>query len=136
MNPEIIKKIKDCKALQGVTVGDVLATQRFRENMAAYLTEQREARKAAIASYEDLKKKGLGKGYKLPSHVVDKFMDMSVNDFTLCYLHVLMGKSTRPHNERVYIKQLGQQAYNLTIMQYVVDEFPELSNLITPNTDA
>lgn len=132
MKQETLKKISKCKALQGMTVEDVVKSDRFRENLAAYLTAQREDRKEIRSSYAAMRKAGGAKGYKLPAHVIDKFMDCSVEEFANEYLKVLSKMSPRPMRERQYIGQLGQQAYNLTIAQIVVDEFPETAEELIP----
>lgn len=132
MKKETLAKISKCKALQGLTVEDVVKSERFRDNLAAYLTAQREDRKAIRSSYAAMRKAGGAKGYKLPAHVIDKFMDCSVEEFANEYLKVLSKMSPRPMRERQYIGQLGQQAYNLTIMQFVIDEFPETAEEFIP----
>lgn len=134
MKQETLKKISKCKALQGMTVEDVIKSDRFRDNLAAYLTAQREDRKAIRSSYAAMRKAGGAKGYKLPAHVIDKFMDCSVEEFANEYLKVLSKMSPRPMRERQYIGQLGQQAYNLTIAQIVVDEFPETAEELIPKS--
>ena len=136
MRKETIEKIKNCKALRGMSVEDVIKSDRFRDNLAAYLTAQREDRKAIRSSYAAMRKAGGAKGYKLPAHVIDKFMDCSVEEFANEYLKVLSKMSPRPMRERQYIGQLGQQAYNLTITQFVIDEFPELAGELTPKSKA
>lgn len=128
MDKEIRKKILSCKALQGKTVADIIATDRFRENLAAYMTAQRTDRKAIRDSYEAMHKLGGAAGYKLPAHTVDRVINLSVEDFAVEYAKVISHKSGRGFAEREYIRQLGQQAYHLTMVQYVVDEFPELEN--------
>lgn len=134
MKQETLKKIRKCKALQGMTVEGVIKSDRFRDNLAAYLTAQREDRKAIRSSYAAMRKAGGAKGYKLPAHVIDKFMDCSVEEFANEYLKVLSKMSPRPMRERQYIGQLGQQAYNLTIAQIVVDEFPETAEELIPKS--
>lgn len=134
MKKETLKKISKCKALQGMTVEGVIKSDRFRDNLAAYLTAQREDRKAIQSSYKAMRKAGGAKGYKLPAHVIDKFMDCSVEEFANEYLKVLSKMSPRPMRERQYIGQLGQQAYNLTIAQIVVDEFPETAEELIPKS--
>lgn len=136
MKRETLEKIKNCKALRGMTVEDVIKSDRFRDNLAAYLTAQREDRKAIRSSYAAMRKAGGAKGYKLPAHVIDNFMDCTVEDFVADYLKVLAKVSSRPMRERQYIRQLGQQAYNLTITQFVIDEFPELADELTPKAKA
>lgn len=132
MKKETIEKISRCKALQGATVEDIVKSERFRDNLAAYLTAQREDRKAIRSSYAAMRKAGGAKGYKLPAHVIDNFMDCTVGEFVADYLEVLAKVSSRPTRERQYIGQLGQQAYNLTIAQIVVDEFPETAEELIP----
>lgn len=136
MKKETLAKISKCKALQGLTVEDVVKSERFRDNLAAYLTAQREDRKAIRSSYAAMRKAGGAKGYKLPAHVIDKFMECPVEEFANEYLKVLSKMSPRPMRERQYIGQLGQQAYNLTIIQFVIDEFPELADELTPKSKA
>lgn len=129
-----LNKIQSCKALQGKSVEDIISSDRFSKNLSAYITEQREARKAALASFKAMKKAG-AKGYKLPAHPIDKTMDLTVADFVVEYAAVIAGASERPASERKYIQQLGQQAYNLTVAQYVLEEFPELEPALLPKAD-
>ena len=128
MKKETLQKIRSCKALQGKDVGDIIAMPRFLKNLGAYWTEQRETRKTAIASYRAMHKLGGPKGYKLPAHTIDDLAQLSVDDLAVEYAKVVVGCSTRNHAERLYIRQIGEQAYNLTIAQIVVDEYPELAN--------
>ena len=127
-------KIASCKALQGKTVADIIGSERFGKNLAAYVTEQREARKAAVASYNAMRKAG-AKGYKLPTHPIDKTLKLSVEDFAVEFAAVVTGASKRPAFERKYIEQLGKQAYNLTIAQIVCEEFPELEPALLPKAE-
>ena len=129
-----LNKIQSCKALQGKSVEDIISSDRFSKNLSAYITEQREARKAAVASFKAMKKAG-ALGYKLPAHPIDKTMDLTVADFVVEYAAVIAGASKRPASERKYIEQLGQQAYNLTVAQYVLEEFPELEPALWPKAD-
>lgn len=129
-------KIRACKALQNVSVRDMLKTERFQKNMEAYLNAQKEDRTSYIASYTAMRKLGLPKGYKLPAHVIDRILDLSVEDFTEAYFEVIQGVSDRSAAERLYISQLGQQAYNLTMAQIVCEEFPELEKELIPKTNA
>ena len=132
MNKEILNKIRDCKALQNVTIEDLCKTDRFRDNLAAYMTAQREDRKAIRASFDAMRKLGGVKGYKIPAHPIDDVISMSVEEFAREYLNVISKCSKRPAAERQYIHQLGQQAYNLTVAQIVINEFPELESVLIP----
>ena len=134
MKPDVQKKVASCKALKEMTVAELVATVRFRDNLAAYWTAQKEDRKAIRASYDAMRKLGGAKGYKLPAHPIDDLMDLSLVDLATEYTLILSGASKRPFAERQYIKQLGQQAYNLTVAQYVVDEYPELADELIPKS--
>ena len=134
MKAETRKKVASCKALQEMTVADLCATVRFRDNLAAYMTAQRTDRDAIRKSYEAMRKLGGAKGYKLPAHPIDRVINMPVEDFAVEYLAVIANASKRPVAERRYIQQLGQQAYNLTVAQYVVDEYPELADELIPKS--
>ena len=135
MKKDIQEKIRKCKALQGKSILDIIQTDRFRDNLAAYWTEQRETRSKAEASYKALAKLGGPKGMKLPSHTVARLAGLSVVDMAVEYAKVICGHSERSNAERIYIKQLGQQAFNRTMIQYVLDEFPELSDELNPKTN-
>lgn len=136
MKPETRNKISSCKALQEMTVADLCATVRFRDNLAAYMTAQRTDRDAIRKSYDAMRKLGGAKGYKLPAHPIDRVINLSVEDFAVEYLAVIANASKRPVAERRYIQQLGQQAYNLTVAQYVVEEYPELADELIPKSKA
>lgn len=135
MKAETRKKVASCKALQEMTVADLCATVRFRDNLAAYMTAQRTDRDAIRKSYDAMRKLGGAKGYKLPAHPIDRVINMPVDDFAVEYLAVIANASKRPVAERRYIQQLGQQAYNLTVAQYVVDEYPELADELIPKSN-
>lgn len=132
MNKEILNKIRDCKALQNVTIEELCQSERFRNNLSAYMTAQREDRTAIRASYDAMRKLGGAKGFKIPAHPIDDLMSLSVEDFAREYLNVISKCSKRPAAERQYILQLGQQAYNLTVAQIVINEFPELESVLIP----
>lgn len=137
MKKETENKVRSCKALQGLSILDIVAMPRFRENLAAYWTEQRETRKTTIASYQAMHKLGGPKGYKLPAHVIDDLAHLSVDDLAVEFGKIVCGGSTLVKAERVYIKQIGQQAYNLTISQIVVEEYPELADeLLSKKSEA
>lgn len=133
---EINKKIASCKALQGMTVEDVIMSDRFRDNLAAYMTEQRETRNMAIRSYQAMHKLGGPTKYRLPAHPIDRVINQPAGEFRAEFMEVIAKKSARPRAEREYIRQLGQQAYNLTVAQFVVEEYPELSDVLIPKKQA
>lgn len=128
MKPETREKIENCKALRNMTVENLILTPRFRDNLAGYIAAQREDRNAIRASYDAMRKLGGAKGFKLPAHPIDRVINLSVQQFAEEFAAVVAKRSTRPLAERTYIKQLGQQAYNLTVIQYVVEEYPELAD--------
>lgn len=127
---EIRRKIESCKALQGKSVRDVCEMPEFRSNLEAYMKVQREDRAAIRASYDAMKKLGGAKGYKIPAHVIDDVIDMTTEQFSTEFLAVINWTSKRPKAERDYIKQLGMQAYNLTVAQIVTEELPELKPVL------
>lgn len=136
MKKETLQKIRSCKALQGKDVADIIAMPRFLENLGAYWTAQKTDRDAIRKLYEAMRKMGGAKGYRIPAHVIDDLAGMSVADLAFEYAKVVAGGSTRNHAERLYIRQIGQQAYNLTIAQIVVDEYPELANELLPKSNS
>ena len=135
MDKKLIQaKIRQCKALQGKTILDVVAMPRFSENLAAYWQAQKDDRDAIRKSYAAMRKAGGAKGYRIHAHPIDDLDTLSVEKMAVEYGKVIAGGSTRNHAERLYIRQLGQQAYNLTVAQIVCDEFPELKDtLIKPS---
>lgn len=135
MKPETIKKIDACKALQHASIADIVRGERFRQNLSAYMAAQREDRAKIRASYEAMKKVGGAKGYKLPAHPVDKVINMPTEEFGEEYLRILSHKSNLPATLRQYIFQLARQAFNLTVAQYVCDEFPELRDELLPKSN-
>lgn len=134
MKKETLQKIRSCKALQDKTIFDVVALPRFVENLAAYWTAQKTDRDAIRKSYDAMRKMGGAKGYRIPAHPIDDLAQLTVDDLAVEYAKVVAGGSTRNHAERLYIRQIGQQAYNLTVAQYVVDEYPELANELLPKS--
>lgn len=130
MTTEQQKKIASCKALQGKSVKDVVESPKFIENLGAYMRAQFEERKAARKSYDKIKFHV--RGFKLPAHPIDAVLDLTPGQFAQEYLQIINAANKRPAAVREYIAQLGQQAYNLTIGQYVVEEFPELSEVFFP----
>ena len=135
MKPETKRKVESCKALREMSVADLIATDRFRDNLAAYMAAQSTDRQAIKDSYAAMRKLGGATGFKLPAHPIDRVINMPVEDFAVEYAKVVCGRSTRNAAERKYIRQLGQQAYNLTVAQYVVDEYPELADELIPKAE-
>lgn len=134
MKPETIKKIERCKAIQGKTIFDVVVMPRFVENLAAYWTAQKTDRDAIRKSYQAMRKMGGAKGFKLPAHPIDDLDGLTTEELAIEFAKVVAGGSTRVAAERKYIRQIGQQAYNLTVAQCVVDEFPELADELLPKS--
>lgn len=124
MKKETIEKIRKVKALQGLTIGEVCALPRFRDNMAAYIAAQQKMRKIYFDACAKQKVKPL-------AHTIDK-IPTDAAEFTGEYLECIAGVNKRPAAQREYILQLGSQAYGLTIAQYAVEEFPELKEELFP----
>ena len=134
MDKETRNKIASCKALRGKSVSDLCHMPEFVENLGKYINAQREDRNAIKASYNAMHKLGTTKGFKLPAHVIDRTMEMTVEAFRDEYLLCINGTSKCTSAEREYILQLGMQAYNLTVAEIVTAEFPELKELFYPQT--
>lgn len=132
MDKKIIEKVRQCKALQGKTVADIIASPEFLANLGKYLEAQQQDRKAIEASYGAMRK--LGSGFRLPTHPLQKFIDWDAERFAAEYGKVLNGVSALPAAQRKYIQQLGDQALNLTIAEAVCAEFPELREKLIPST--
>lgn len=136
MDKDIRKKIANCKALQGMTVTDVIRSEKFLTNLAAYMKAQRDDRASIRRSYEAMKRVGGFPGYKLPAHPIDKVINMTARQFADEFLNVIGKVSALPAAQRAYIHQLGIQAYNLTVAQYVCEEYPELESILLPKSKA
>lgn len=136
MKKETIEKVRKCKALQGVTIFDIVVMPRFVENLAAYWTAQKADRDAIRKSYQAMHKVGGAKGFRLPAHVLDDLEQMTAEELAVEYAKVVAGGSTRVAAQRKYIRQIGQQAYNLTIAEIAIDEFPELKDELIPKAKA
>lgn len=121
--PEKVKaRIKTCKALQGKTIFDILKTDEYQTNLSAYISCQKEDRQKTFESYRAMKV--LNKTAKVPAHVIDHFEKWEAKDFTLEYMRILQSRSGLSKDERHYIMQICLQAYNKTVADFVVAEFP------------
>lgn len=129
MDKKIAEKVRQCKALKGKSVVDVMDMREFQDNLAAYWTQQTESRKQVEKNYKLIAK-------PVPAHPIANLMNLSVSQLMMEYLAVINGTSTRTSSERLYIKQLCQQAYNLTVAQIVCKEFPELESELLPKAKA
>ena len=132
---KVKNKIKTCQALKGKTVFEVIRTQEYQDNLTAYLKCQREDRASIQSSYDAMKKLGGAKGYKLPAHVIDHFKDWEAKEFGLEYMRILQQRSGCSADERTYIIQICQQAYNKTVADFVVAEFPQLKKYLYPKAN-
>lgn len=135
MDKQAQQKIASCKALQGKTVMDVCNMTEFKDNLAAYMKAQRDDRAAIRSSYEAMRKLGGAKGFKLPAHAIDRVIEMPVEQFAGAYMDCINGTCQRPAAEREYILQLGFQAYNKTVADFVLAEFPELKEIFYPKAN-
>ena len=129
MDKAIADKVRKCKRLQGKNIVDVMDMREFQDNLAAYWTQQTESRKQVEKNYKLIAK-------PVPAHPIVNLINLSVSQLMMEYLAVINGTSTRTSSERLYIKQLCQQAYNLTVAQIVCKEFPELESELLPKAKA
>ena len=125
-----LEKIRSCKALQGKSVADVCMLSGFLANLEAYITVQREERKIAT---EHAKQFGGGKMHA-PAHPIDKTMDWSIERWRDEFIQVLGKTSILPSGVREYVRQLGMQAYNVTIANLVILEYPEMRSYFFKNS--
>jgi hypothetical protein len=109
-----------------------MISEKFQQNFTAYWNSQKADRQAAIASANAMGAKI--RGFKVPAHAIDAFMKDSVGDMIIDYAMVLSGQSKRPVRERIYLKQLGDQAYMKTIAEYLIEEFPYMEEELMPKT--
>lgn len=135
MKKEVLTKIQAVKALQGKTVQDITEMPEFRANLEAYWKAQKDDRDAIKASYKAMRKLGGAKGYKLPAHTIDHLAGFTVDDIIKEFRNIFSRRSKCSAAEREYIEQLGMQAYNLTIAQIAVAEFPELKDELFPKAN-
>lgn len=136
LRKEIKKKIYKVDKLQGKTIYDVIQTEEFISNLTAYLNAQREDRDAIKKSFATAKALGGAKGMKLPAHTIDRLDGITPIKFAEEFSFVLSGISKRSAAEREYITQLGMQAYNLTIANFIIEQFPELREDIFINQNS
>jgi len=129
MDKAIAEKVRECKALQGKSVIDVMDMQEFQDNLAAYWTQQIKSRKEVEKNYKLICK-------RVPAHAIGNLQNLSVSQLMREYVLILDGMSERPSQERLYIKQICKQAYNLTVAQIVCKEFPELEKELLPKAKA
>lgn len=127
---EAVKKIRSCKALQGKSVADVCGYSGFLSNLEAYINAQREERRIALDHAAQF---GGGKRHA-PAHPIDKTMEWSAEQFRDEFVRVLGKTSNQPKAVREYVEQLGKQAYNVTIANIVILEFPELRGYFFKNS--
>lgn len=116
MTPKDIEKIFK-QVIGDKTVLDILQTETFHKHLEIQLRAQKELRAAA--------RKTIGAHRRLPAHVVDKFVDMTTEQFYDEVLLVLDKRSTRPARERQYISQLAKVSYDEAVREIVADASPE-----------
>ena len=125
------EKLKD--ALKGITIDDVLKSERFLSNLDRYWTSQQKDRQAAEDSAKAIKAKL--KGFKIPAHPIDHFKGWTTEQMRDAYGKMLEYRSGLPANDRKYLGQLCGQAYNLTIVEMAGEKYPEIiDELIPKNT--
>lgn len=126
LSKKALKAVRETKALQGKTLGEICDTPEFLQNLKALLNQQVTERKLAEKSARITTAFNPGK-YHLPTHPIQQFMEHTAEQFKEEYLAVIGKQSSRPSGERLFIEQLGGQAYNLTMVQFIVAEHPEVA---------
>lgn len=125
-----LEKIRSCKALQGKSVLDVCMLSGFLDNLSSYVKVQREERNIALQHAQQF---GGGKMHA-PAHPIDKTMGWSDEQWREEFMRVFDKTSTQPAGLREYIYQLGMQAYNVTIANLVILEYPEMRSYFFKNS--
>lgn len=120
-----------CKWLDGKTVWDVISTPEFLENLGKYFEAQKEDYKAAAATFKATARRF----QRMPAHAITHFLDMSTEAFRDEFCRCLAKRSIRPCAQREYVEQLGMQAYNITVANAIVAEFPETKDILFPTTN-
>ena len=123
------EKISDTKALKGKTVEDILQTEEFRQNIGAYLHAQRQDR-LRTRGYLQRKSHSEGRTFWPNAHVIDRLDYLTGENFADYFAKVVEHRSGLPKSERDYIEQLGLQALNKTIADFIIAEHPELEEEI------
>lgn len=134
MNEATKAKIMQTAALKDKTIADILETDVFKKNIAAYLKAQREDRSKAKEYIRNMAKHV--RNYIWPkSHVIDRLDYLTPDNFAFYFGRVLEHRSRLPKSERDYIDQIGRQALNKTIADFVVAEFPEYKEEFYPSNN-
>lgn len=116
------EKMKSCKGLKGKSVIDICKGAGFRSNLEAYVIAQREERKVVYSHAEQF---GGGK-FHAPAHTIDHTMEWTMDEWVENFMEVVAKVSPLPASVREYVFQLGMQAYNVTIANIIILEYPEL----------
>lgn len=129
MNEATKAKIMQTAALKDKSIGDILKSDKFKENIAAYLKAQREDRAKAKEYIRNMAKHA--RNYIWPkAHVIDRLDYLTPENFATYFAKVLEHRSGLPKSERDYIDQIGRQAFNKTIADIAIAECPELESEI------
>lgn len=129
MTQETLSKIMQTAALKDKTIGDILKTDLFRTNIAAYLKAQREDRAKAKEYIRNMAKQFRNRIWP-KAHVIDRLDYLTPDNFASYFAKILEHHSFLPKSEREYIEQIGRQAFNKTIADIAIAERPELENEI------
>lgn len=130
----VMGQFKVPEILKDKQILDVLDMPEFVANMGAFINEQKMTREAVLQQRKKIIESG-----KFPAPekrpCIDRVMELglfeSVDKFTFEFAKVLSNQSEYPSEIRLYIKQLGMLAYNLTINQFICKENPDMAELFT-----
>jgi len=124
------KCAEQCKALKGKSVSDVIASPEFLENLGKYWAAQREDYAAAVSTFKATAKPL----QRMPAHPITHFLELDAEGMRQEFAKCVGRTSLRPRSQREYIEQLGMQAYNVTVANALVAEFPELKDILFPKS--
>lgn len=126
-NNKLTRKMKKAQAAQTpeikrvseMTVGEVLKTKLFQDNLRRLLNELQTTR-------ENAKRRLINPGEKLCSHPIDKLIEKGVfepGNFTVAYAQICDKKAVGySANERSFISSIGTEAFNKTMKTLIEDE--------------
>lgn len=122
------EKIRACKALQGKTVADICQMPGFLANLSAYVEVQR-------AEWKKLREFAESQpGKRAKAHPMDTTIGWTDEQWRYEFMAVLNKTSHQSSAVREYIRQLGMQAYNVTVANLVILEFPDLRSYFFKNS--
>ena len=118
----IEEKIRSCKGLKGKSVIEICKGAGFLSNLESYVEQQRAERRMVLEYAEKI---AHGKMHA-PAHAIDETLEWTIDEWRDNFIEVIAKVSPLSRRVREYVFQLGMQAYNVTIANIIILEYPEL----------